>query len=79
MASEWLEKMRSIGAISRRTRSEISEGRSHPDSGLPYKATKDELGNIVTEHGQAGSGVSQRQDVDIHPETIRWPEPGADT
>ena len=74
MASEWLEKMRSIGSISKRTHSEIREGRSHPDSGLPWKATKDELGNVVTEHGSAGSGVSQRQDVNLHPETIRWPK-----
>ena len=45
-------------------------GREHPDSGEPYKVTRDELGNDVTEHGKRGAGVSDRQDVNIHPETV---------
>ena len=32
--------------------------------------TRDELGNDITEHGKAGSGLSDRQDVNIHPETV---------
>ncbi len=60
-----LDKLRSIGHISRRTGSRSVSGRQHPDSGLPYQATTDELGNTVTEHGAAGSGVSARQDVTI--------------
>lgn len=61
-----LEKLRSIGYLSRgRTQSRSSSGRIHPDSGKPYKATTDELGNTVTEHGAEGSGVSDRQDVNI--------------
>lgn len=61
-----LEKLRSIGYLSRgRTRSRSASGRAHPETGLPYKATTDADGNVVTEHGQAGSGVSSRQDVNI--------------
>jgi hypothetical protein len=71
VASEFQEKIRSIGHLSRgRTQSRIREGRSHPESGEPYKATQDELGHVVTEHGKAGSGVSDRQDVLIHAETV---------
>ena len=32
--------------------------------------TRDELGNDVTEHGKRGAGVSDRQDVNIHAETL---------
>ena len=71
MASEWQEKMRSIGHLSRgRTQSREQSGREHPDSGKPYKATTDELGNTVTEHSDPGSGVSCRQDVEICPQVI---------
>jgi hypothetical protein len=66
-----LDKLRSIGFVSRRTGSRSRSGREHPDSGLPFKATTDELGNTVTEHGDPGSGVSARQDVTIRPETVR--------
>lgn len=48
-----------------------TSGREHPDSGLPYQVTRDELGNDVTEHGKAGSGLSERQDVHINAETVR--------
>ncbi len=69
--SEWLEKMRSVGYLPRgRTMSRSKSGRTHPDSGEPYKTTRDENGHDVTEHGKAGSGVSDRQDVNIHPEPI---------
>jgi len=72
MASEYLEKLRSVGYLSRgRTRSRTREGRAHPESGEPYKVTRDELGNDVTEHGKAGTGVSDRQDVNIRPATIQ--------
>jgi hypothetical protein len=60
-------KLLSIGYLSRgRTQARVREGRQHPDSGKPFKAVKDELGNVVTEHGARGSGVSDRQDVNIH-------------
>jgi hypothetical protein len=66
-----LEKLRSIGFLSRgRTMSRATSGREHPDSGLPYQTVRDELGNDVTEHGRAGSGLSERQDVEIHADTV---------
>ena len=34
--------------------------------------TRDELGNDVTEHGKAGSGLSDRQDVNIHAKTVEY-------
>lgn len=65
--SEYTEKLRSIGFLARgRTRSRETSGRAHPDSGKPFKATTDEQGNTVTEHGDPGSGVSVRQDVEIN-------------
>lgn len=72
MASEFLEKMRSVGYLPRgRTRSREESGREHPDSRLPFKAVTDELGNTVTEHSEPGSGVSCRQDVEIRPGTVK--------
>ena len=70
MSSEDRDKWRSIGYVSKRTMSRSKSGREHPDSGEPYKVTRDELGNDVTEHGKRGAGVSDRQDVNIHPETV---------
>jgi hypothetical protein len=59
-----LARLRSIGYLSRgRTRDRVTGGRAHPESGKPWKAVRDEAGNTVTEHGAAGSGVSDRQDV----------------
>lgn len=51
--------------------SRTASGREHPDSGLPYQVTTDELGNTVTEHGAAGTGLSERQDVEIRPDLVR--------
>lgn len=66
-----LEKLRSIGFLSKgRTMARSTSGREHPDSGLPYQTTRDELGNDVTEHGKRGAGVSERQDVEIRAETV---------
>jgi len=66
------EKLRSIGHLKGgRTMSRTTTGREHPDSGLPFQAITDELGNTVTEHGAAGTGLSQRQDVEVRPETVR--------
>ncbi len=67
-----LDKLRSIGHVSRLTGSRSKSGREHPDSGEPFKVTRDELGNDVTEHGKAGSGCSDRQDVNIHAETVHY-------
>ncbi|MGO9216561.1 MAG: hypothetical protein ACLP5E_02120 [Streptosporangiaceae bacterium] len=66
------DKWLSIGHLRRRDRvSVVESGGAHPESGLPYQVTRDELGNDVTEHGKPGSGVSARQDVLIRAETIR--------
>jgi hypothetical protein len=73
MASEWLDKMRSVGYLPRgRTRDQVREGRAHPDSGKPYRAVTSELGHTVTEHGTPGTGVSDRQDAHIRPATIEF-------
>jgi hypothetical protein len=65
------DKWRSIGYLSKgRTMSRSRSGREHPESGEPFKTTTDELGNDVTEHGARGAGVSDRQDVEIHAETV---------
>ena len=66
-----LGKLRSIGHLKGgRTMSRSASGREHPDSGLPFKAVTDEMGNTVTEHGRAGSGLSERQDVEIRPQPV---------
>lgn len=66
-----LGKLRSIGHLKGgRTMSRSTSGREHPDSGLPFKTVTDELGNDVTEHGAPGTGLSQRQDVEIRPEPV---------
>ena len=71
MSSEDRDKWRSIGHLSKgRTMSRSRSGREHPESGEPFKVTRDEFGNDVTEHGKRGAGVSDRQDVNIHAETV---------
>ena len=70
--SEYSDRLKGIGFLSRgETKSRSKSGRSHPDSGEPYKVTRDELGNDVTEHGGA-LGYSTRQDVEIHAETVHY-------
>ena len=51
MASEFAEKVRSLGYLSRgRTRSAtVQEGRRHPETGVPFKTTITEAGR-TTEH-----------------------------
>ena len=67
-----VEKVRSIGIVSQRTRDRVSEGRAHPETGKPFKATTDELGATVTEHSTTGRtpGVSDRQDVQVRPKAV---------
>jgi hypothetical protein len=68
MANEFTERMRSIGYLSRgRTRPRVVEGREHPETGVPFKATTDELNNTVTEHATK----DDRQDVLVRPQTVR--------
>lgn len=66
-----LDKMRSIGVISKRTAPTVREGTAHPESGLKFKSVTDELGHTVTTHTEAGSGVDCRQDVNMNPETTK--------
>lgn len=71
MATEWQEKMRSIGVLrGGRSRPREVTGREHPDSGKPWRSVTDEAGNTVTEHSDPGSGVSCRQDVEIRPDIV---------
>lgn len=53
-----LEKLRSIGHISRRSGDRVREGTD--EQGNRYKATTDDLGNTVTQRGDG------RQDVTIN-------------
>ena len=59
--SDFSDKIRTIGVISKRTRPQVREGKRHPDSGRPFKETTTELGT-VTEHSAPGaaSGVSDQ-------------------
>ena len=48
--SEFADKVRSLGFISGgRTRTQVVEGRTHPETGVPFKTTITEAGR-VTEH-----------------------------
>jgi hypothetical protein len=73
MGNEYLEKLRSVGVMKGgRTRARVTEGRD-VDTGTRWKATTDELNNTVTERTErAASGVSERQDVHLRPETVRY-------
>lgn len=67
LTQEDLERMRSVGHLSHgRTRDRVVEGRSHPETGVAFKATTDELGNTITQHNTK----DDRQDVLIRPETV---------
>ena len=67
MASEWLEKMRSISAISRRSGDRVREGRD--GAGRRWKATTDELDNTVVHRHK---GREEVQDVAVKPQTITY-------
>ena len=69
MANEFTDRMRSIGYLSRgRTRSvSVVEGRGHPETGVPFKATTDERNHTTTEHATP----DDRVDVLLRPETAR--------
>jgi hypothetical protein len=61
------EKLLSVGVAPRGlSRVKVKEGREHPESGMRFRRTLDEHGNVVTEHGKPGSGVTDRQDVHIY-------------
>lgn len=67
--SDFADKVRSLGVISRRTRPIVREGRRDErdpgvDAGQRTKSTTDELGNTVTES-------ANRQDVTIRAPHVR--------
>ncbi len=66
MSNPYRDRLLGIGVISRRSGDRVREGRQHPETGAPWKATTDELGHTVTEHAKG-----DRQDVLIRPQTIR--------
>ncbi len=56
--SEFADKVRSVGYLrAGRTRPRVREGRTHPDTGVPFKAVTDELGAVTTEHATADDRV----------------------
>lgn len=63
---EWLEKIRSIRALSRRSGDRVAEGRD--EHGNRFKAVTDELNNTVT---QRRNGRQDVQDVHIRAPHIR--------
>lgn len=73
MPNEYLEKLRSVGVMKGgRTRPRVVEGKDL-ETGERFKATTDELNNTVTERSKlTPSGVSERQDVHLRPETVHY-------
>lgn len=70
--SEFSDKIKTIGYLSKgRSRPREVSGREHPDSGKPFKSVTDENGTVITEHSNPGSGVSCRQDAEVHPQTVQ--------
>jgi hypothetical protein len=68
MSNPYRDRLLGVGYLSKgRTQSRVKEGREHPETGVPFKATTDELGNTVTEHAVKGD----RQDVAVRPATVR--------
>jgi hypothetical protein len=66
VTNPYLEKLRSVAPISRRTRDIIREGRD--EAGDRTKAVTDQLGNTVTEHNNSKGQV----DVNIRAPHIRF-------
>jgi len=65
--SEFADKVRSLGYLSRgRTRPRITEGRTHPETGVPFKTVTTEAGS-TTEHATR----DDRVDAIVTPETVR--------
>jgi hypothetical protein len=65
VSTPYLDRLRTVAPISRRTRDIIREGRD--EHGDRTKATTDQLGNTVTEHNNSKDQV----DVNIRAPEIR--------
>ena len=64
--SDFADKVRSLGVISKRSRPTVVEGRRA--DGVRTKATTDEAGNTVTEH----ASKDDRVDVTVVPEKVAY-------
>ncbi|MEU4558534.1 hypothetical protein AB0F72_09090 [Actinoplanes sp. NPDC023936] len=72
MSNQYRDRLLGIGIISRRSGSTVREGRQHPETGVPWKATTDESGTVThVEHNTS----NDRVDAIVRPETIRWKAP----
>jgi hypothetical protein len=65
VTTPYLDKLRSVAPIARRTRDIVQEGRD--EAGDRTKAVTDQLGNTVTEHNNRKDQV----DVNIQARTLR--------
>jgi hypothetical protein len=65
MSTPYLDRLRSVAPITRRTRDIVREGRD--EAGDRTKAVTDQLGNTVTEHNNSKDQV----DVNIRAPEIR--------
>jgi hypothetical protein len=72
MSNPYRDRLLRVGVISQRSGDKVTEGREHPETGLPFKTVTDEGDNSVTEHSAPGRapGVSGRQDVNVHPKAV---------
>ncbi|BAL87306.1 hypothetical protein AMIS_20860 [Actinoplanes missouriensis 431] len=66
MSNPYRDRLLGIGIISRRSGSTVREGRQHPETGVPWKATTDEAGTTTTEHAKG-----DRVDATVRPATVR--------
>lgn len=65
------DHFRSLGVLGKRSGDVIREGKSHPDSGKPWKSVTTEAGTVTEHSGGRAPGVSDRQDVNITPQVVR--------
>jgi hypothetical protein len=50
MSNPYRDRLLGIGVISRRSGPVVREGREHPETGRPWKATSDEAGTVTEHH-----------------------------
>jgi hypothetical protein len=68
MSNPYRDRLLGVGVLRHgRTRPRVREGRSHPETGVPFKAVTDELGSITTEHATR----DDRVDVNIAAPLVR--------
>jgi hypothetical protein len=68
VSNPYRDKLLGIGVISKRTRTQVSEGRQHPETGVAWKATTEPgSGLTTTEHNTK----DDRVDALVRPKTVR--------